>query len=659
MLDISIAHFDEKISKMKPAAALDFCQQDLKIVEKLDGTKLTLIRTDEDLSEVDPLQGWIVSYKEDVIYPEEFSGLRSASDVRSKAVGRLWYNEVINHLKRAMSDSANRSFWQGEDVRDLEIFIEFIQRKGTLARQYEKVGGLYLTAIGKSQYSKAGGRVTSVVGAQIEDPVLFENVLTHLDLNSYPVLFEGNLSTLENVDGGIKSPEIRRMFEERKDSLKSAFSQRDWKGVLSIVDTMFKDFESELGGTAEGVVISVLPRKSFNPVTGELEVDSQQSDFTKKLFKTYSAGQSTKRKAGESDEEYRERIDREREVRQKAALVAGRGSEKEEQIFYDALTRFIRKKIAENNDLFVDESAERSIKKAMYYFSNLFFDLSFDELKQEIENEVTDSNEGLNIFGGRDEIKLKEVAISAARSLVGKFADAGRFKPGAKERTVIGILPMASKPVHLGHWNIINKAADECDVVYVIISGKPRTSDGITITGDQMGSIWMKILKKYLPSNVILSFSDSPIASTTSVIRKFAKDINYTFNVYAGEPDASRGEDIKLVAKAKEAASKEDATERVVPKTIGTMFIDSEVRNLPGFAKLESLPEFAAIEDGTRISGTLMRILIKHGIKDVFFALFPAVSTSEKDAIWRMLGGSGSISERLLRMHIRSCLISG
>jgi len=169
-----IAHFDEKIAKMKTAAAREFCQQDLKIVEKLDGTKLTIIRTDEDLSEDDPLKGWIVSYKEDVIYPEEFSGLKPGVDVRSKAVGRLWYNEVINHLKRSMSDSSNRAFWQREDVRDLEIFIEFIQRKGTLARQYEKVGGLYLTALGKAQYSKSGGRVTSVVGTQIEDSCSFQ-----------------------------------------------------------------------------------------------------------------------------------------------------------------------------------------------------------------------------------------------------------------------------------------------------------------------------------------------------------------------------------------------------------------------------------------------------------------------------------------------------
>lgn len=666
MLDISIKHFNEFIEKdlKKPAAAYEFCHQQLKIVEKLDGTKLTLIRTDEDLTEDDPLRGWIISYKEGVIYPEEFSGLTSDIDVKSSAVGRLWYNEVINHLKRAMADASNRSFWQGADVRDLEIFIEFIQRKGTLARQYKKLGDLYLTAIGKSLYSKAGSRVTSVVGSQIEDPVLFENVLTHLNLNSYPILFEGDLSSLAAIEDGIRSEEIGKMFDMRRDEFESAFDNGDWKEVLRAANKMFKNFESHLGNTAEGVVITVLPRMRLNPDSGELELDPEQSVFAKKLLKTYSMGQSSKREPGETDEEYAKRMEAESDVREKASAVSGKGTEDEEKIFWDALTRFLRRLIRENKDRFVSESIEESIAAALKYFSNLFLsskNLSFEDLKSEIENEAIfpDGTEGINIFGRRDETKLRETVMSSARDLIAKFADAGMFRPGAESNIVIGIVPMAAKPVHLGHWSIIEKASEECNIVYLVVSAKSRTSGESTITGEQMGNVWMKALKNYLPQNVVLSFSESPISSTTGVISKFVKDPSFTFNVYAGKPDAGRGEDVKLIAKAKEAASKDSAADRVDAKTIATMLIPDNVKETPSFKRVTELQEYQQMDDEKkeRISGELMRILLKNGIKDVFFALFPPVSNSDKSEVWRILGGKESIAERVLRAHIRECLV--
>jgi hypothetical protein len=657
MLDIKIRHFFDKIDKMKQPEAAQFCKQNIRVVEKLDGTKLTVIRTDEDLNEDDPLQGWIISYKEDIIYPEETEGLGpdrsvATSKIRSGypgekgseggsgpkpgATGRLWYRLVVDHLKEQMSDGSKFDFWQRPENRDLEIFIEFIQRKGTLARKYQKLGGLYLTAIGKSQYSKAGGRVTSVVGSQITDPEMIENVRENLDLSEYPLIFSGTLQSSDSMIEGSVNEEIRSKFENKQEEIDGLIERGDWKGALSIVDEIFKDFESSLGDTAEGVVISV--------------------ESNRDLYKTYSAGQSSARKPGETDEEYKKRIEAELAVREKSKELSGAGTAEEDSIFYTALGNFIKTEILEND--FKDPSPERSIRKAMKYFSNLFTSMSEDDFKIELKNAIGSS---IDVpFGKRDLIRVQEAAINSARSIVGRFADAGMLtgeKRTAGESYVIGIVPMAAKPLHLGHWNIIEKAAENCDIVYLIVSGKSRASGNVTITGEQMGEIWMKILKRYLPGNVVLSFSSStPISSTTGVISKFVNEPNVLFYVYSGEPDATRGEDVQIMSKAKEAAGKRGASDRVVPKVVETMLIPSELYKMEEFKQLQETPEFSKIPDPDRVSGTLMRLALQYGTKSVFFALLPRVSDSDKAGIWNILHKPASLLESSVRYFIRESL---
>ena len=68
MLDISIPPVYDVITSA--ASAEEFCNQYLKIVEKLDGTKLTLIRNGEPFDRDNYLNNWIISYKEGVVFPE-------------------------------------------------------------------------------------------------------------------------------------------------------------------------------------------------------------------------------------------------------------------------------------------------------------------------------------------------------------------------------------------------------------------------------------------------------------------------------------------------------------------------------------------------------------------------------------------------------------
>ena len=74
MLDISIKALDKSITSKKKA--IDFIKKHVRVVEKIDGTKLTLIRNDEPFDPDDYTKNWIVSYKGRIIYPTEFKGLK-------------------------------------------------------------------------------------------------------------------------------------------------------------------------------------------------------------------------------------------------------------------------------------------------------------------------------------------------------------------------------------------------------------------------------------------------------------------------------------------------------------------------------------------------------------------------------------------------------
>jgi len=73
VLDISIKSVDKAITSKKKAS--DFVRTPFRVLEKIDGTKLTLIRNDEPFNPEDYTKNWIVSYKGRIIYPTEFISL--------------------------------------------------------------------------------------------------------------------------------------------------------------------------------------------------------------------------------------------------------------------------------------------------------------------------------------------------------------------------------------------------------------------------------------------------------------------------------------------------------------------------------------------------------------------------------------------------------
>ena len=97
-LDVSIKHLKKEINTVQKAS--NFIQKKLHVEEKIDGTKLILVRKNVDSENY--LDNWIVSYKGSILYPEEFDHFdeKDVADISSKSIGISQYKNIFEKLKR-------------------------------------------------------------------------------------------------------------------------------------------------------------------------------------------------------------------------------------------------------------------------------------------------------------------------------------------------------------------------------------------------------------------------------------------------------------------------------------------------------------------------------------------------------------------------------
>ena len=70
----------------------------IKIVEKIDGTKLTLLRRNNTFDPDDYTKNWYIAYKGNLIYPGEARKLASREEeVRSGSSGTAQYSLIHSH----------------------------------------------------------------------------------------------------------------------------------------------------------------------------------------------------------------------------------------------------------------------------------------------------------------------------------------------------------------------------------------------------------------------------------------------------------------------------------------------------------------------------------------------------------------------------------
>jgi len=111
----------------------------------------------------------------------------------------------------------------------------------------------------------------------------------------------------------------------------------------------------------------------------------------------------------------------------------------------------------------------------------------------------------------------------------------------------IGIFPGAFKPPHLGHFQMISRAARDNDDVYIFISPKER--EGVTaeqslailsIYSKLIPGLHIKIAHKDVDPDTGEGIQATPVGHAYNLIERINRDVNantYMVTVYAGTED--------------------------------------------------------------------------------------------------------------------------
>ena len=406
MLDISIPSLEKTLKN--ETLIREFCMKHIVVTEKFDGTKLTLIRNKLPRDNEDYSRNWVVSYKGNRIFAEEFIGV--TDDMIQNSIGVCQYNRVFDHLRKVATNIDCDS--------GTEFFIEFIQNKPTLTRDYCTFGDLYLIAASTGvRYVELGMRVVSVDG--IPASFSLEKVARWFGFKRPPVLWEGKVQTILNYKQMCKS---------------------------------FSDFTSVLGGQAEGVVITTEKGEFYKIVAAD-----QYDKAVRKAKKMRYA------LAEPAETDYWKRM-----KAQAISVVKGH--------------------------IGTDMSTEQSlaeISKEVYEFEDEWFSAS---------------NSKKHIVVKKDDLMLTcKMELEMTNELINVDS--------------VGVIPMAGRPVHSGHWCLIEKALQCSDVVYLFVSLKDRGEGSGRISSGNMLKIWKELLLPALDKRVIVRFCDSPVLDANRFVR--------------------------------------------------------------------------------------------------------------------------------------------
>lgn len=105
----------------------------------------------------------------------------------------------------------------------------------------------------------------------------------------------------------------------------------------------------------------------------------------------------------------------------------------------------------------------------------------------------------------------------------------------------IGIVAGAHKPLHLGHFRLIELASRENDVVRVLTSTADRSRPGeLSISANDMSRVW-ELTKEILPSNVTVEFVKNPVRAVFEKVGRAeeSKTFDDSYSIYSDVTDAA------------------------------------------------------------------------------------------------------------------------
>lgn len=504
MIDLSIRTVRKACSISCTRDAL--MKRRVVIREKFDGTKLTLYRNDVPWDK-DYTKNWIVSYKDNILYKEEFDGLKKLDRVKTDSIGISQYAYVHRHLEKIHHKTK-------EIPLNSEFFVEFIQNKQTLTRDYGRYHDMYLISGGHSLAHSGTHRIF----------LLLCRVFTNQEIEDYSSVIE------------IPRPPI----------LFSGIPKASFSDFESFVST-YENFESCLGGKAEGVVVYV----------------EETDEFLKIVTK--------------------DQYDKDARWEKKQRWIQDRSSEAS----YWSVTRNHARRINESitTDVHVDYLSKLS--KTVYSMKRV---------------EFLTKNDKKTLLMLQDDMFLTAKLIREIDQSVVDLSN-------------VAFYPMSGKPVHIGHWKMIQIASERNDKVFLIVSTKDREDDELGyVSGIKMMHVWKQILIPLLPENVEIIFCESPVLEVRHRLENFEKDSSLfdvvKFSIFTDDKDAHTWKYENLLEIAPNLAKKRRVWSIGVPRS-----------------------------STVKVSGVEMRSWIRKGDKKRFFANLPPVSQEQKEKIWEILGG--------------------
>lgn len=542
-MDISITNlkkyvFEPKTESLRIKRANEILGQGTIITEKVDGTKLTLVRTNET-NPTDYTKNWVVAYKGTVLYAKEFAHLtpQGKQDISQSSVGIGQYSMIFDHLAKINNKIASIP-------KSTEFSVEFAQNKDTLTRTYEQKGGMFLRSYGEVQYRIVGGGLNTIPKEEITDYPSVKKMADLLEISAFPIFFQGKINKENISKNKLLGPKMTNV---------------DWNNPLDVL-SKFSDavltIPSTLGGTTEGVVLK-MDNGSFYKVVQADQYDAEVRGAKKDMYKLDP----------EAATAYFQQM---RALIQNIFNVIGTDGKPEEDIISDS--NFY---IAKN---------EKSLKKF------------FDSLQKLAGNK-------------KNIVQIKDDIHDTIRLMISKQALLG------SSTKTIALIPIAGKPLHIGHWKLIEKAANENDNVVVYTSSSDRAKKGeFPIYGDDFIKIWSDILIPALPKNVKVKFVDSPVRAVMHEIGWFEQRLSQ---------DAANVPTINLYS------DKED---------VETNFKNEDLQKFPALLKADKINKIGVERTSTvNISGTKMREFLASGDKPSFIKYLPPIGKSEKEEIWNVL----------------------
>lgn len=542
-MDISIKNlkkyiFEPKTESLRLKRANEILSQNMVITEKVDGTKLTLVRT-QQVDKVDYTKNWVVAYKGTVLYAKEFAHLgdKEKGDISQSSVGIGQYSMIFDHLAK-INNKINSI------PKSTEFSVEFAQNKDTLTRTYVNKGGLFLRSYGEVQYRVVGGDLHTIPKQEITDYKSVNKMAELLEISSFPIFFQGKLSK-ENL---LKNP----LFG-------SKLTNVDWSNPTDVV-TKFSEailaVPSTLGGTTEGVVMKLDNGEFFKLVQAD-QYDAGVRGAKKDAYKLEPEAASA----------YFQQI---RALIQNIFAAIGTEGKSEEDVISD---------------------------------SNFYISKNGAKLKKFFDALQKIAGDKKNIVQIKDDIHDTIRLMTSKQGLLGST------------NKTLALIPIAGKPLHIGHWKLIEKASNENDRVIVYTSSSDRIKKGeFPIKGDDFVKLWSDVFIPSLPNNVKVKFVDSPVRAVMHELGWLEQRLTQ---------DAADMPTISLYS------DKDD---------VETNFKDEDLKKYPELLAANKIKKVGVERTSTvDVSGTKMREFLMNNDKESFLKNLPPVSDNDKEEIWNTL----------------------